>query len=109
MKWNDLTEMSQLDDVVNESEGRVVVLFKHSTRCSISTMAKSRFERGWDYGDEVKAYYLDLLSYRPISNEIADRFGVAHQSPQIVVLKNGEVIYHTSHNDIRAEQLKEFI
>lgn len=110
VKWNDLTELQQLDTIEEESAEVPVLLFKHSTRCSISRMALKGFEREYAIEeDAVKTYFLDLLAYRDISNEIANRFGVIHQSPQILLIKNGEVIYHTSHSDIDATTVKEKI
>lgn len=107
VKWYDLTELQQLDAIVKESAEVPVLLFKHSTRCSISRMALKGFEREYDIEeDNLKVYYLDLLAHRDISNEIASRFGVQHQSPQILLIKNGEVVYHTSHSDIDAETVK---
>ncbi len=108
VKWNALTELQQLDTIVDESASIPVLIFKHSTRCSISRMALKGFER--DYAieeDAIKTYFLDLLAHRDISNEIASRFGVLHQSPQILLIKNGEAVYHTSHSDIDAATIKE--
>ena len=108
VKWNTLTELQQLDTIVEESAEVPVLLFKHSTRCSISRMALKSFEREYAIEeDAVKAYFIDLLAHRDISNEIASRFGVQHQSPQILLIKDGEAIYHTSHSDIDAATIKE--
>ncbi|NDI99710.1 bacillithiol system redox-active protein YtxJ [Flavobacterium sp. LaA7.5] len=108
VKWNELTELQQIDGIVKESATMPVLIFKHSTRCSISRMALKSFEREYSIEEnDVKAYFLDLLAYRDISNEIAVRFGVLHQSPQILLIKIGEVVFHASHNDIDAPTLKE--
>jgi len=81
-----------------------IAIFKHSTRCSISTMAFSRLKKGWSHSkDELPFYYLDLLSCRPVSNEIEHLFGVKHESPQLIVIKDGKVIHHASHNNISAD------
>ena len=94
----------------NESFQKPVVLFKHSTRCSISSMAKGRLERSWSFPEkDVTPYYLDLIKYRAVSNEIADLFHVRHESPQLLLMKNGEVVFHTSHNDIRSEVLVDYL
>ncbi|MTI41787.1 bacillithiol system redox-active protein YtxJ, partial [Fulvivirga lutimaris] len=100
MSWNELTSLEQLETAVNESKEQPVVIFKHSTRCNISSMAFDRLQRSWDNGENVKPYYLDLIKYRDISNQIVDRFGVMHQSPQVIVLKNGHSVYDTSHMGI---------
>ncbi|MBA9074105.1 bacillithiol system protein YtxJ [Flavobacterium gossypii] len=106
LNWNALTELKQLDSIVEESEEKPIVIFKHSTRCSISRMALKNFER--EYSDENSAslYFLDLLSHRDVSNEIAQRFHVIHQSPQLLLIKNGHSVYDVSHSEIDAEALK---
>jgi len=106
LNWNALTELKQLDSIVEESEEKPIVIFKHSTRCSISRMALKNFER--EYSDENVAslYFLDLLSHRDVSNEIAQRFHVIHQSPQLLLIKNGQSVYDVSHSEIDAEALK---
>lgn len=108
MQWTPLTQAEQLADIIRESAEQPVVIFKHSTSCSISAMAKSRLERQWpDAGlAGVKAYYLDLLRYRPISNQIAADFGVQHQSPQLLLIQNGECSYDASHMSIQLGEVK---
>lgn len=108
LPWTDLTESTQLDDIIKSSHNTPIVLFKHSTRCSISTAAYDRLLRAWDLNEEtVKIYYLDLLAYRNISNEIAQKLNVEHQSPQIVVVKDGTAIFDTSHNGVRVDAIKQ--
>lgn len=107
--WNDLTEMSQLDEIIAESATQTVVIFKHSTRCIVSRTALKQFELDFKADEKLKLYFLDLIAYRPISNEIANRFEVEHQSPQILVIKNGKTIYSTSHSAIDAKILERFI
>lgn len=109
MNWIALEEIEQLDDIIAESNGKTIVIFKHSTRCSISRMALKQFEREFDLEGKVIPYFLDLLEFRPISNEIASVFGVIHQSPQIIVIKNGVSVYDASHSDIQAEDLKVYL
>lgn len=105
VQWIPLNAVEQLDEIMNNS-GKSVI-FKHSTRCSISTMALSRMNNGWDAGPEsVKMYLLDLLKHRDVSDAIAERFHVIHESPQIIVIDNGKMSYHTSHNDINPSTLK---
>ncbi|GAB4137502.1 MAG: bacillithiol system redox-active protein YtxJ [Bacteroidia bacterium] len=93
----------------SSEKGKTAVIFKHSTRCSISLMAWDRLQRQWNLDENTALYYLDLLQYRPISNEIAERFHVEHQSPQVLVIRNGNCIYHTSHSDITAEKIREAV
>jgi bacillithiol system protein YtxJ len=103
MNWNNLTEIEQLETIKKESNEQAVVIFKHSTRCSISATTLDRFERNFSKNSEVKGlkfYYLDLIAHRDISNKIASDFGVEHQSPQLLLLKNGEVTFTESHYGI---------
>ena len=105
--WINLNSSEQLNEIIEQSNESAVLLFKHSTRCSISSMAKSRFEKEWKLDNKVcQTYYLDLITFRPISNEIAEKSGVEHQSPQVIVLKNKEVIYQASHNGIDAIEIQ---
>ncbi|MGA9637287.1 bacillithiol system redox-active protein YtxJ [Flavobacterium sp.] len=106
VNWIELNDLAQLQEIVTLSEQNPVAIFKHSTRCSISRMALKQFENEFDSEEKVTPYFLDLLEHRDISNEIASRFGVMHQSPQLIVIKNREAVYHVSHSDIDAEALK---
>ncbi len=106
MNWNELTDMAQLDAIIEESKTQPVVIFKHSIRCSISTMAKGRLERS-EEPQGVKFYYLDLINHRDISNKVAELFSVHHESPQILLIKNGECTYEESHNGISMEEIEE--
>ena len=103
LPWNQLTSVDQLKEVLDSSTEKPILLFKHSTRCSISSMAFSGFQSGWEgTEEEIGIYYLDLLNYRDISNQIAELTGVMHQSPQVIVLKNNEVVYTATHTAISA-------
>ena len=105
--WTALTEIKQLEEIVAESAEIPVIIFKHSTHCGISRMALRGFEADYNYGEnEIKPYFLDLLRYRDVSNAVAEKFRVTHQSPQILVIKNGESIFDTSHGDINVEALR---
>ncbi|RRJ90234.1 bacillithiol system redox-active protein YtxJ [Flavobacterium macacae] len=107
LNWNALTEIKQLDSIVDASAEKPVVIFKHSTRCSISRMALKNFEREYDLAEsEAAPYFLDLLEHRDISNEIAQKFQVIHQSPQLILIKDGKAVYNASHSEIDAEALK---
>jgi len=106
LNWNHLTDLGQLNEIVSLSEQKPVLIFKHSTKCIVSKMALKLFENEFDLENEVAIYYLDLLEYRSISNEIASRFTTEHQSPQILLIKNGVVTLKASHSDIDATQLR---
>lgn len=109
MNWNNLTSDSQLATIKAESAQQPVLIFKHSTRCSISAMALSRMERNWDDAAGIKPYYLDLIANRPVSNQIVDVFGVEHESPQVLLIQNGECIYDASHMSISFDALKQAV
>jgi len=104
-----LNTLSQLAEIDLLSQEKPVVIFKHSTRCSISAMVFNRFEQNYKKlnAEELPVYYLDLLNYRNISNEIAAKYGVEHQSPQTLLIKNGKCIHNASHTDIELSEIKE--
>lgn len=106
VNWIPLHYLGQLDEMVAFSNEKPAVIFKHSTRCSVSRMALKQFENEFDSQDQVDAYFLDLLEHRDISNEIASRFDVYHQSPQLLLIKEGKSVYDASHSDIDAGELK---
>lgn len=109
LEWNYLESMEDLDVAEQLSHEKTVVLFKHSTRCSISRFVLKQFENAYDIpADKMQIYFLDLIEYRPISTEIAARFGVTHQSPQMIVLKDGKAVYDSSHESIDAKALEQF-
>jgi bacillithiol system protein YtxJ len=108
MTWVNLTSLDQLNEIKNDNGYSLI--FKHSTRCSISMMAKRNFEFNWEViPEDTKLYFLDLISYREISNAVAEVFNVAHQSPQILLIKNGDCVLEASHSDISAEEVAEVI
>ena len=109
-EWKTLDRIDQLDLIKEQSKNKPVAIFKHSIRCGISSMVKKQLEREWDISDEdMDFYYLDLITYRPISNQIAEDFGVVHQSPQLVVIKDGWAVYNDSHYSISVDQIKSLI
>lgn len=109
LNWINLNHIDQLDLIINESCEIPVLIFKHSTRCSISRMVLKQFEKKYNLEEKMKLYFLDLLEYRTISNQIADRFNVVHQSPQILIIKNGISIYNASHESILDKDLEVFV
>ncbi|OXA91201.1 bacillithiol system redox-active protein YtxJ [Flavobacterium hercynium] len=106
VNWIALTNLEQLDNIAAVSAVKPVVIFKHSTRCSISRMALKQFEREYSLDETVDAFFLDLIAHRDVSNEIASRFNVYHESPQLILIKEGKAVYDVSHSDIDAEALK---
>ena len=106
MNWIELTKEGQLDTLKQNSKNKAQVIFKHSTRCSISSVAKSRLERAAAPQD-VDFYYLDLIQHKNISAKIAEYFDVSHESPQILLIKNGTCIYDESHSGITMDDISE--
>lgn len=105
INWIELTDLGQLNEISTLSNEKPVAIFKHSTRCSVSRMALKQFENEFHSSDKVTLYFLDLIAHRDISNEISNRFGVTHQSPQLILVKDGKAIYDVSHSAIDAEEL----
>lgn len=108
--WHPLTRIEQLDQIEKESGKITIAIFKHSTRCGISRMVLNQFEKEYNYNPEedVKLYFLDLISEREISNEISQRFDVQHESPQLLIIKDRKVVEHASHHSIKEEMLKKY-
>lgn len=110
LPWIFLTDIGQLEEIKKESFSKPQVIFKHSTRCGISTMVMNKFVKYYEINHElVNLHYLDLLSYRDVSDEVGYTFGVMHQSPQLLIVKNGEVVKHNSHYDINANEIFDFV
>lgn len=111
MNWSELKEESSIEQLRELSKTHPVLIFKHSTRCSISSAALDRLERHWKESEmtDVKPYYLDLLAYRALSNKLQEVFYVEHQSPQVLVIKNGRCIYDASHVDISYNEIKNWV
>ncbi|MBT8255761.1 MAG: bacillithiol system redox-active protein YtxJ [Bacteroidia bacterium] len=108
--WKPLTTVEQLEDIEAESRTTPVAIFKHSTRCGISRMVLRNFERAYDLeANQIKPYYLDLLAFREVSDEVGYKFQVVHQSPQLIVVKNGATVAHASHHGIQAASLQQYV
>ena len=108
MKWTTLDNEKQLEDINTLSQEKHVLIFKHSTRCPTSSMALNRLERNWDKDlhKDITPYYLDLISYRSISNKIATDYQIMHESPQALLIKSGNCIFNTSHMAISVDAIK---
>lgn len=106
MNWISLTEEAQLTTIKELSKQKPQVIFKHSTRCNISSMVKSRLERGYTPGT-ADFYFLDLIQYRHLSSKISEDFSVYHESPQVLLIKNGDCVYDESHNGISMDEILE--
>ena len=108
MEWKVLREEGQIDEIIRNSAAKPQVIFKHSTRCSISAVAKGRLDRA-KASPDADFYYLDLISYRSISNKVAQVFGVHHESPQVLVIRDGVCVYDDSHMGISMDSIAEVL
>lgn len=104
MKWNKLETESQWEQILEQSKTRLQLVYKHSTRCSISSVVKSRLERAAEPTD-IDFYYLDLIAFRSVSNKIAEDTGIEHESPQALLIKDGKCIYNESHIGINMDDI----
>ena len=109
MEWINLESVEQLKAIDELSQSQPVVLFKHSTRCSVSAMALDRMERGGDILAGVNCYFLDLIAHRDVSQAIADHYGVQHESPQVIVVRNGKAVWHDSHMAITPRAVSQML
>lgn len=109
MNWHHLENPEQLNQLITESAEKNILIFKHSTRCNISRATLDRLERNWKDEEisNLKSYFLDLLAHRDISNAIAEQFHVEHESPQVLIIRNGKSIYDNSHYGIDFSAIKE--
>ena len=109
LPWLPLNTIDQLDGISDKSKTKTQLIFKHSTRCGISRMVMNQFVSAYDVNSNIDLYYLDLLSYRDVSNEVGYKFQVMHQSPQLLVIKNGVVVAHASHGAINEMDLPKYL
>ena len=108
MNWKSLSRIEEVEDIIAQSGQRYCLIFKHSTRCSISAMAKMRLESAWNFSaEEVEPNLLDLIAFRPVSNYVAEHFSVHHESPQILLIRQGECVLDASHLDIHVAEIEE--
>ncbi|WP_282043031.1 bacillithiol system redox-active protein YtxJ [Winogradskyella flava] len=109
LPWIALNTVAQLNDIEEKSKTKTQLIFKHSTRCGISRMVMNQFVADYDVDLNADLYYLDLLSYREVSNETGYKFQVLHESPQLLVIKNGVMVAHASHGGINDMDLTRFL
>lgn len=108
LPWINLNSLSQLNEIEEKSKTKTQVIFKHSTRCGISRMVMNQFVEAYDVDANLDLYYLDLLSYRDVSNEVGYQFQVMHESPQLLIIKNGVTVAHASHGQINMINLENY-
>ena len=110
VNWIPFNSLDQMKTIKELSKSETILIFKHSTRCGISKIVKKRFEKLFDNSmSTIKVYYLDLLNYRDISNEVGLSFNVQHQSPQLLIIRNKTAVKDASHYDISSVSLKKYL
>lgn len=110
LPWISLNDLQQIDYIKKKSSIKTQVIFKHSTRCGISSMVQRQFVSEYDFSEkELDLYYLDILNYRQISDEVGYKFQLIHESPQLLVIRNGELVAHASHGQINQVDLGKYI
>lgn len=107
MHWIPITDENQIEEIIAASRHNICLIYKHSSSCSISDISKWRLENGWIFqSNEVTPYFLDIIIYRKISQKLAAVFNVYHESPQVLLISNGECIYDNSHLDINIADIE---
>ena len=111
LEWKHLVHSNQLQEILEQSENTPQLIFKYSSRCGLSDMMLRRMEEQWESEglNGIEPLFLDILSYRSISNAIEHQFDVLHESPQILVVKQGECVYSASHTRINLEEVKSYL
>jgi bacillithiol system protein YtxJ len=109
LNWINITTVEELKQAIAETENVDAIFFKHSSRCSISSMALNSFENQWEQDEKCELYFIDLIAHRDVSSAIGELTGVEHQSPQVIVIKNNEAVYTASHNGISAREIKKSV
>ena len=105
MSWIPLKSEEQINEIKFNSDKNPQVIFKHSTRCAVSSMAKNRLDKN-DHPAGIDFYYLDVINHRTVSNKIAEEFNIDHQSPQILIINGGQCVYNESHSGIHMDEIK---
>lgn len=106
--WQTLEKEEQIEEVLQASQAKPVLIFKHSPHCGTSAMVKHQVERDWDFSqEELAVFYVDVIHSRPTSRALAERLGVVHQSPQVILIDQGVSVYATSHHMISVKAIRE--
>tara|TARA_B110000093_G_scaffold119512_1_gene127978 strand:+ start:769 stop:1164 length:396 start_codon:yes stop_codon:yes gene_type:complete len=110
INWIPLNSLEQIKTIKELSKSETILVFKHSTRCGISSMVIKRFENLFDSSmNNIKVYYLDLLNFRAISDEVGYSFQVQHQSPQLLIIRNEVAVLNVSHYDITTVNIQKYL
>ena len=110
LSWTPLISVEEINTIKEISKNQSILIFKHSTRCGISRMIIKQFESLFnEENKQLKVYYLDLLNFREVSSKLSEVFQVIHQSPQLLVIKNGISVYNESHYEITKVNLSKYV
>ncbi|WP_421824798.1 bacillithiol system redox-active protein YtxJ [Flagellimonas oceanensis] len=109
LPWIQLTSLDQLETITENSKYKPQVIYKHSSTCGISRMVLNIFTESYDMDLDIDLYFLTIQSHRDVSKAIEDKFGVRHESPQLLIIKNGEVVFHTSHGAISDTDFTKYV
>lgn len=110
LNWTPLISVDEINTIKEISKRQAILIFKHSTRCGISRVVIKKFESLFnEENKQLKVYYLDLLNFREVSSKLSEVFQVTHQSPQLLVIKNGISINDESHYEIIKVNLSKYI
>jgi len=109
--WHNLTNVAQIDDIIEQSKNQPILIFKHSVSCGTSAMALDRLQRNWitDEMSILKSYFLNLIAHRDVSNKVSETFGVWHQSPQVLIIYKGACVHDNSHMGISYQEIKSIL
>ncbi len=108
INWHPLHAAGQIEEIVTASQSKPCIIFKHSTKCGVSSFIQSRLEDDWDFSEgEVTSFFLDVIADREVARLVAEQFSVHHESPQLLLLRSGECTYDASHFDISVSELRE--
>lgn len=107
LKWLALTQKEQIEEIAALSHQKPCIIYKHSTRCAVSSIAKRRLESDWTFVEaEIAIFYLDVIQYRDVSKQVAEHFSVYHESPQLLLIQEGECTYEASHLEISVDEFR---
>lgn len=109
MNWIELTNQQQIDQLKEVSNEKAVLIFKNSPRCYISKFSLKNFERSFTNPTHTDCYMVDVVANRAESQYIASLFNVEHQSPQLLIVYKGQVVFHTSHESIDPQQTEKLL
>lgn len=107
--WEMISDPSQVDPIIEASKEKPQLIYKHSHRCSVCFAAKGALEQASDTVlQHADMHFVNVVRSRDASNKIASELDIRHQSPQAILVDNGEVVWHGSHGSIDADAILEY-